>query len=129
MVEGSLSVAVFCICAALLSVLLKQYCAEQSVLLTIAAGAAVIAGFFNYLAPVLDELRDIFYDAGLSDGYISIVFKAAAICFITQMTSDICRDCGETALSSAAELWGRGAVTFMSLPVIRALLSMVNDVI
>ncbi|MDE6848134.1 MAG: stage III sporulation AC/AD family protein, partial [Ruminococcus sp.] len=61
--------------------------------------------------------------------YISLIFKAAAVCFITQITCEICRDSGENAIASAAEMWGRGAVTFMSLPVLKALLERINEII
>ena len=76
--------------------------------------------------PILTEISDIFTAAGISDDYISLVFKAVAVCFITQITADICRDSGETAIASAAELWGRAALVFMSLPVMRVLMEIIN---
>lgn len=81
------------------------------------------------LTPVLDDIRDIFLDSGLPESYISLVFKATAICLITQITSDLCRDSGETAIASAAELWGRGAVTFISLPLVRTLISRITEIL
>ncbi|MBO5384375.1 MAG: hypothetical protein J6A30_08755, partial [Ruminococcus sp.] len=45
MVENCFSVAVFCICAAIFAVLLRQYCREQSILIALAACVAVIGGF------------------------------------------------------------------------------------
>ena len=79
--------------------------------------------------PILTEISDIFTAAGISDDYISLVFKAVAVCFITQITADICRDSGETAIASAAELWGRAALVFMSLPVMRVLMEIINEMI
>lgn len=81
------------------------------------------------LTPVLGDIRDIFLDSGLPESYISLVFKATAICLITQITSDLCRDSGETAIASAAELWGRGAVTFISLPLVRTLISRITEIL
>lgn len=82
-----------------------------------------------FIEPLVSEVHDIFSDAGISDSYISLVFKAAAVCFITQITCEICRDSGENAIASAAEMWGRGAITFMSLPVLKALLERINEII
>ncbi|MBP3309706.1 MAG: hypothetical protein J6L05_02705 [Ruminococcus sp.] len=129
MVENCFSVAVFCICAAIFAVLLRQYCREQSILIALAACVAVIGGFMLFLSPLISDLRNIFSEAGISDNYISIIFKAAAICFITQITCEICRDSAEAAIASAAELWGRGALTFMSLPILKALLERINEII
>lgn len=81
------------------------------------------------LTPVLGDIRDIFLDSGLPESYISLVFKATAICLITQITSDLCRDSGETAIASAAELWGRGAVTFITLPLVRTLISRITEIL
>ncbi len=82
-----------------------------------------------FLSPIVTEIRDIFTQAGISGDYISLIMKAAAVCFITQITCEICRDSGEMAIASAAELWGRGALTFMSLPIVKALLERINEII
>jgi len=129
MVENCYSVAVFCICSALLAVMLRQYNRENAMLAALAACVGVLFGAMTLAAPVLAEIADIFGQAGISDSYISLIFKAAAICFITQITADICRDSGESAIASAAELWGRGAVTFLSLPLVRVLLELINEML
>ena len=129
MVENSLSISVFCICAAVLAVLLRQYCREQSMMIALGVCSAVIAGFMLFIEPVIAEVQEIFVGAGIPDSYMSIIFKAAAICFITQITCEICADSGEGAIASAAELWGRGALVFMSLPIIRSLLEKINEMI
>lgn len=129
MVENCFSVAVFCVCSAIFAVLLRQHCHEQSLMIALAACVAVVGGFMVFLAPLVSDVQDIFSQAGISDSYISLIFKAAAVCFITQITCEICRDSGENAIASAAEMWGRGAVTFMSLPVLKALLERINEII
>ncbi|MDE6666268.1 MAG: stage III sporulation AC/AD family protein, partial [Ruminococcus sp.] len=110
-------------------VLLRQHCHEQSLMIALAACVVVVGGFMLFLAPLVSDVQNIFSQAGLSDSYISLIFKAAAVCFITQITCEICRDSGENAIASAAEMWGRGAVTFMSLPVLKALLERINEII
>lgn len=129
MVNECLGAAVFSVCASLLAVLLRQYAREQSMLAALAACTGIMAGFMAYAVPMLDEIRDIFAASGVPDSYISLVFKAGAVCFITQTACGLCRDCGETAIASAAELWGRGAVMFMTLPVIRALLERISIIL
>lgn len=129
MVESSLSVSVFCICAAVLAVLLRQYCREQSMMIALGVCTGVIAGFMLFIEPVISEVQEIFIESGIPDSYMAIIFKAAAICFVTHITCEICADSGENAIASAAELWGRGALTFMSLPIIRSLLEKINEMI
>lgn len=128
MVDRCITTAVFCICAAILAVLLRQHCREQSMMIALAACTAVIGGFLAVFSPVITEISGIFSDAGISDSYLSLIFKATAICLITQITCEICRDSGESAIASAAEIWGRGAVTFISLPLVKALLEQINGI-
>ncbi len=129
MVDNCFSVAVFCVAAAVLAVLLRQYNREQSLLTALAACSAVLCVFAAMAEPMLREISGIFEDAGISESYISLIFKAAAICFITQIACEICKDSGESAIASAAELWGRGAITFMSIPVVRALVELICGIV
>lgn len=129
MVDRSIATAGFCVCAAILAVILRQHCREQSLMLALAACVVVIGGFMSFFSPMITEISDIFTQAGISDAYLSLIFKATAICIITQITCELCRDSGEAAIASAAEIWGRGAVTFISLPLIKALLEQINEIL
>lgn len=129
MVESAFTTAVFCIVSAILAVLLRQHVREQSLFIALAACVVVAGGACAMLAPIIGDISGIFADSGLPESYISLVFKATAICIITQIASDICRDSGETAIASAAELWGRGAVTFISIPLIKAIISRISEIL
>lgn len=96
---------------------------------TIAVCAGVMIFFVLIFEAPLAEIRDIFEMAGIADSYIFIVFKTLAICCITHITAEICRDSGEGAIASAAELWGRGAVLVLGLPVFRAFLQLIEKLI
>ncbi|MBR6580309.1 MAG: hypothetical protein IKK66_03330 [Ruminococcus sp.] len=119
--------AAFCLCSAVLAVLLRQHCREQSMLLAIAACTAVIGSFAAFVAPMMSELQEIFSAAGISESYLALIFKGLAICIITRITSELCRDSGESAIGAAAELWGRGAVTLLSLPLVKAILEQISS--
>ncbi|MDO4862739.1 MAG: stage III sporulation AC/AD family protein [Ruminococcus sp.] len=129
MVENAFTTAVFCVASAMLAVLLRQHVREQSLFISLAACAVVTGALFAMLAPMLGDIRAIFLDSGLPESYISLVFKATAICLITQITSDLCKDSGESAIASAAEMWGRGAVTFISLPLIKAIITRIGEIL
>jgi stage III sporulation protein AD len=127
MVDSCFEVISFCMAGAVMAVLLKQYCKEQSMFISLGVCALVAVGFFAMITPVISKITDIFESAGLSENYPELIFKSAAICFITEIACGICRDCGESAIASAAELWGRGAIIVISLPVLEALLEIVTS--
>lgn len=49
--------------------------------------------------------------------YGLILFKALGICLITQLASDACRDAGEAALASKADLAGKVTLLVLALPL------------
>lgn len=109
-----------------MAVVLKQYCSEHSAALSLAVSAAVMAAFIVLLEAPVNEIRRLFESAGVSEDYISAMFKVLAICCITHITAELCRDSGEGAIASAAELWGRGAVIVLSLPLLRSFLQLID---
>lgn len=127
MVSDITAVSGFCIAGAVLAVLIKQYCKEQSMMITLGVCIMVFAGAVSIISPLLDRLSVLFTESGLDENYILIVFKATAICFITQITSDLCRDSGESAIASAMELWGRISITLISLPLIESVISTITE--
>ncbi|WP_303804131.1 stage III sporulation AC/AD family protein [Ruminococcus flavefaciens] len=129
MVDSCFSVGAFCLVGALISVILKQYCSEHSMAVTIAVCVGVMTFFALLFDDAIDEIRDIFEMAGIAENYISIIFKTLAICCITHITAELCRDSGEGAIASAAELWGRGAVLVLGLPVFKAFLQLIDKLI
>ena len=129
MVENCFSVAVFCVCSAIMAVLLRQHCHEQSLMTALMACIAVLGGMMVFVEPIISDVSDVFSQAGISDSYISLIFKATAICFITQITCEICRDSGENVIASVAEMWGRGAISFMSMPILKTLIEKINEII
>ena len=129
MVDSCFSVGAFCLVGALIAVILKQYCSEHSMAVTIAVCAGVMTFFVLLFDDTAAEIRDVFEMAGIAESYISIIFKTMAICCITHITAELCRDSGESAIASAAELWGRGAVLVLGLPVFRAFLQLIEKLI
>ncbi len=129
MVDSCFSVGAFCLVGALISVILKQYCSEHSMAVSIAVCVGVMTFFVLLFDDAIDEIRDIFEMAGIAESYISIIFKTLAICCITHITAELCRDSGEGAIASAAELWGRGAMLVLGLPVFKSFLQLIDKLI
>lgn len=61
--------------------------------------------------------------ASLSE-YVKICLKILGISLATQTVSDICKDCGESALSTLTETVGRIAVIILVFPIAEKLLEL-----
>lgn len=126
MVDSCFSVGIFCVCGALISVILRQYCAEHSLAVSVAVSASVMAGAVVVLAEPFAQLRTMMISGGVPESYLNIVFKAMAICCITHISAQLCRDSGEGAMGAATELWGRASLAAISLPVLGEFVSLLD---
>lgn len=124
-----MSVAGLCITASLLCRVIGKYNREQAVITSIAVITAVLAGVFLIISPVISVILNIFDRSGIENENIQIIFKALGISYITQLTGDICRDCGESSIASSAETAGKIMLVIISLPLFQELVSIVNGLL
>lgn len=116
------------LCAAFLAVVLRAQRPELAMGLSLAAGVLVTVLVLKELAPLASTLRRMTALGGFSEGAFSVVLRAAGVCLITQLTADTCRDAGESALASKAELAGRFVLLLMSLPLFEEILTLIIGV-
>lgn len=115
------------LCAAMLAVVLRGQRPELALGLSLAAGAVVLVMLLGQVTPLLSSVRQLLQGGGIPTQYISVVLKATGICLLTQLTADTCRDAGETALASKAELAGRLLLLALTVPLFTDILSLVTS--
>lgn len=115
--------------AAALCVVVRQYKPEAALGISIACGVVITAAVLSMLAPAISTLTELSAQAGLSDTFVQVLLKALAVCWITQIAADGCRDAGETAIAAKTELAGRAAVLVISLPVFTALAELITGLL
>lgn len=112
-----------CLTALFLILLLKKERPEYSYFISLVVGASLLFYSVKELAPILDTVKSFFLKTNLPVGYIEVLFKALGICYITELGSEICKDAGESAVSTKLELAGKLAVIAISLPLFNDVLS------
>ncbi len=110
------SIAGLGIIAAVLCVIVRQYKPEMALGISIACGVLILTSVIAMLAPSVSEIAELTEAAGLDEGWAAILLKALAVCYITQLSSDCCRDAGESAIAGKIELAGKAAIVVISLP-------------
>ncbi len=111
------------------ALVLAGYKREYAFLIGIAAGTAVFLYLLKALANSVFSLRSIVEQTGLDTGYFTVILKSLGICLITGFISDTCRDAGQNALASRAELAGRCAIFVISLPLLQQILNTAAELI
>ncbi len=123
------TIVVVCILTATASLFIKKYQPEYSLVLTILSGASVLIALTLTLGGIIDTLRDIFDYSELDSELFKVLIKALGICYIVNFAGETCRDFGQTSLASKVELAGKIAVTVLTLPLIKGILSTVLELV
>lgn len=114
---------------AFFAVFLKQYKPEYALVVTVLTAIFITVSAIGWVVPVISEIKGTLDDAGISYSSLSILIKAVGICYITQLTSDVCKDAGQASVASKIELVGRIAICVSAIPLYREVLSLVETII
>lgn len=116
------SVLGICIIAAAVSVMLKRYSMEYSLLISLIAGAVVLIMLIRFIAEKLHEIENVALKYSAAPFFL-VALKALGICLLTGFIADVCREAGQLSLASKAEFAGRCAIFIISVPMLLSLLN------
>lgn len=123
------AVAIFAIVACVLSVVIKQYNPEFSLLITILAGTLIFVYIISDFTSIFTQVETILGFTGQSEENIKLLLKALGVCFITQLAFDTCQDSGQSAIASKVELTGKLTILVLALPLFTQLVGLLTEII
>lgn len=123
------SIAGICIISAVMCKLFANECKEYGLYIKIAAASVIMSMIIIFVSPVTETIRSIYDKAGADEEYLTILFKALGICYVTQFACDVCRDSGENALATQAELAGKVSLLIIALPLFNTLADIVANLV
>ena len=117
------------ITAAVLGLVIRKSNPELALMLAAAACAAVLSGAFSVLSEIIAFADDLAGESGITGELAAPVIKCTGIAIVSKLSSDICRDAGAASAAGAIELAGAAAGIAVSIPLLRAVMSIVRSVI
>ncbi|MGN0666344.1 MAG: SpoIIIAC/SpoIIIAD family protein [Huintestinicola sp.] len=129
--DASLLILISGICIACAAICRVFDCGarEYGVVLKTAAAASVLIAVISAAEPVFSSVNEIFSKTGADSEYLKIMIKAAGICYLTRLASDICTDSGESTLASQAELAGKISLIVLGLPLFEKTIAVITPLI
>ena len=119
--------AVVCLVGALLALVIKRGTPEAALLLTLSAAVAVLLSLAGSLEVLLDFLNQLVEESGLSRDLFLPLYKTVGIALVVNIGGGLCRDAGESALGSVVETVGAVCALLAALPLLRAVLSLLLE--
>lgn len=105
-----LSVIGFALCAAAVSVLLRQFRPELSMVLSAVCAVGLLGWLLTECEPVLEIVRQFLSACtGNSLETGQLLLRALGLCLTTQFACDVCKDAGETAHRRPSGNGGQGS--------------------
>lgn len=123
------SIAIVSIAVVLLAIQFKSIKPEYGIFISVAGCVFIFIFIISKLSDIVslvDKLSDL---TSVSKEYIKILFKITGITFISEIASDISKDCGYTAVANQVQIFGKVSILVISLPVFTELISKVGGLL
>lgn len=117
-------VAVFCLIATVLAIVLRQYRPEYAIFVSLACSVLAVVYLLQGITQVMEELSGLLQNAAIPDGLLQVVVKCLGVCILTELAGQTCRDAGEQAIGAKVELAGKVTLVLVSLPLFQRLLQL-----
>ena len=118
-----------CLIVAVLCVLLRQYKPEYALIISALGGTMLLIFLVGQIVPAFSSLKTFLSRFGLEAFYSTVALKAVGIGYITQFIADTCRDAGQGAIASKAELAGRSGIFLLSIPLLQKFLELADHLL
>ena len=124
-----MQIGIIGITAVVLALAVKNQLPQFALIISIVSGVII----FMMIIPKISVVMQIFYDigdkTGIGDAQIGIILKIIGIAYIAEFASQICIDAGESAVASKIELGGKVMILITSMPVIIAMVDLVEKLL
>ena len=113
---------------AITALLLGRYGGEFVGPIRIAGGVLIFGVLLLGVSETLASIRALFEGRHV-DRYIDLMFRALGLCFLSTVCSNLCRDCGETAVAGGVEIAGKLAIVVLCLPLVEEMMQIASELL
>lgn len=124
-----LKIAALALCAVVLIVLVKNYKPEFGVYTAIGCSILILYFLIDSLKYAFAYMAELYDRLDYGKSYFPIIIKVLAIAYITEFTSQLCKDAGETSIASKVELAGKVIIFCVAIPVFISILNLVEQLL
>ena len=113
----------------ILALLLKKHTPELSLSVSVVCGAVIVWFAVSVSGKVRDLAEKLAQYGNMTGIYLSPVMKCVGIGLVTHLAAQICRDAQQGSIAASVELCGTVCALYVSLPLVEALLAIVEKLV
>lgn len=114
------------LCGVFLAAIIKGYKPEFATLVTVATVLLLFVAILHQLTAAFSFLGDVYARISYGAEYFIIIIKVLMVAYIADFAAQLCRDAGEEAIAGKVELGGKVIIFCLALPVMAAVLELVD---
>jgi len=119
-------IAAIVIVAAILSLIVRQYKGEYSLVIQLSGILLVILVALSTISSLFEQITSVMTDSQIDSEFVNLIIKILGISVIIELSADICRDTGNSALASNVEFLGKIIILSMTFPMIKTLVTFIS---
>lgn len=112
------SISAVAVIISAVTLILKKDNKELSLCISVIGSVVIFMGLLKYIAPIINQLTELSRIAKLDKNVFSAILKSTGICIVSGISSQSCRDCGETTIATHIETTARILIILLCLPLI-----------
>ncbi len=124
---GIVTICAVGVVAVVLSVTLRRYNQELSLLVSIGASAVILLSVIQYVLTSIESVNSLLSRANIDSQYIVILLKVMGICFVTEFACDCTKEAGYDSVSSNISLAGKVLVLVTATPMFMNVVNVVTS--
>lgn len=102
---------------------------DYSAVLVICVSCMIAVVAMGYIQNILAFINKLISAGNLNQDLIEILYKTVGIGFLTEITSMICTDAGNTALAKSIQFLSSAVILWLCIPLFTQLLELVEGVL
>lgn len=122
-------VAAVAVAGALCATVIKRQTPDMALVVTLCAVTVILGKAMVLLEPVRMLMDALGESAGLSAAVLAPVVKTVGIALLTRVCAELCRDANESGIAAAVEIAGSACAMVVCLPLFRAVLEMILELV
>ncbi len=108
------------------TIVLRGLRPDLAVYTAMATALVLLLGCITPIASIVDMLQKLAQQTSFSL-YFSVILKTIGIGILSQLTADVCRDAGASAIASKVEFAAKILILTLCIPILEVLLSCITD--
>ena len=118
------------IVAVLLITILKSAKKDDfALIVTIITAVILFTLVLLKLESIVSLLESLVQKSGINMEYLTLLLKVTGISYVIELTTNICKDAGNSAIASKVEMLGKISIVVLTIPILTSVISTVLNIL